>query len=43
MPNVRIYDREGTLRKVFAAGHMPPEPFEPEDIEKTVRGLVADE
>ena len=42
LPNVRVYDREGTLRKVFAAGHMPPEPFEPEDIEKTVRGLVAD-
>jgi thiol-disulfide isomerase/thioredoxin len=43
LPNIRIYDREGTLRKTFSAGRMPPEPFEAEDIEKTVRELAAEQ
>jgi hypothetical protein len=43
LPNVRVYDRAGTLRKVFSAGRMPPEPFDAEDVEKTGRGLAAGE
>jgi thiol-disulfide isomerase/thioredoxin len=43
LPNVRVYDRAGALRKVFSAGHVPPEPFEAEDVEKTVRDLGAEE
>jgi thiol-disulfide isomerase/thioredoxin len=42
LPNIRVYDRAGTLRKTFAAGRMPPEPFDAEDIEKTVRDLAAE-
>jgi hypothetical protein len=43
LPNIKLYDRKGTLRKVFSAGHMPPEPFDAQDIEKAVRELLAEE
>ncbi len=43
LPNIKLYDRKGTLRQVFSAGRMPPEPFGAEDIEKTVRELLAEE
>jgi thiol-disulfide isomerase/thioredoxin len=43
LPNIKLYDRKGTLRRVFSAGRMPPEPFGAEDIEKAVRELLAEE
>lgn len=42
LPNIKLYDRKGALRKVFSAGRMPPEPFDAEDIEKAVRELLAE-
>ena len=42
LPNIKLYDQKGELRKVFSAGRMPPEPFEAEDIEKAVRALLAE-
>ncbi len=42
LPNIKLYDRKGVLRKVFSAGRMPPEPFDAEDIEKAVRELLAE-
>jgi thiol-disulfide isomerase/thioredoxin len=43
LPNIKLYDRKGALRRVFSAGRMPPEPFGAEDIEKAVRELLAEE
>ncbi len=43
LPNIKLYDRNGALRKVFSAGHMPPEPFDAHDVEKAVRELLAEE
>jgi thiol-disulfide isomerase/thioredoxin len=42
LPNIKLYDRTGKLRKVFSAGRMPPEPFDAEDVEKAVRDLLAE-
>lgn len=42
LPHLKLYDRSGTLRKVFSTGRMPPEPFGPEDIEKAVRQIMAE-
>lgn len=41
LPHLKLFDRKGVLRKVFSTGRMPPEPFGPEDIEKSVRQLLA--
>ncbi|NLS95054.1 MAG: redoxin domain-containing protein [Planctomycetaceae bacterium] len=43
LPNVKLYDRTGSVRKVFSAGRMPPEPFDAEDVEKAVHELLAEE
>ncbi|QDS99569.1 TlpA family protein disulfide reductase [Adhaeretor mobilis] len=43
LPSMKLYDRKGKLRRVFSAGHMPPEPFEEEDIAEAVRELLAEE
>ena len=43
LPNIKLYDRKGALRKVFSAGRMPPEPFDAQDIERAVRDLLAEE
>ena len=43
LPNVKLYDRTGRVRKVFSAGRMPPEPFDADDVEKAVRELLAEE
>ncbi len=42
LPNIKLYDRKGTLRKVFSAGRMPPEPFTAADVEQAVRELLAE-
>lgn len=42
LPNIKLYDRKGTLRKVFSAGRMPPEPFTAADVEQSVRQLLAE-
>jgi len=43
LPNMKLYDRKGKLRKVFSAGQMPPDPFEEEDISEAVRELLAED
>ena len=43
LPNIKLYDRKGSLRKVFSAGRMPPEPFDAQDVERAVRELLAEE
>ena len=40
LPCIKLYDRRGSLHKTFSAGRMPPEPFDGDDIEAAVRGLV---
>ena len=40
LPNLKLYDRSGKLRKTFAAGVTPPEPFEAEDIARAVEELL---
>ena len=42
LPHLKLYDRQGVLRRVFSTGRVPPEPFEAEDIEKTVLELLAE-
>ncbi len=42
LPNIKLYDRKGALRKVFSAGRMPPEPFNAADVEQAVRELLAE-
>ena len=40
LPNLKLYDRSGKLRKTFAAGVIPPEPFGPEDVARAVEALL---
>ncbi len=42
LPNLKLYDRRGKLRKVFSAGRMPPEPFDSADIDRAVEQLLAE-
>ncbi|MDD4268116.1 MAG: TlpA disulfide reductase family protein [Pirellulales bacterium] len=42
LPHLKLYDRQGVLRKVFSTGRVPPEPFGADDIEKAVAGLLAE-
>ena len=40
LPNLKLYDRSGKLRKTFAAGVIPPEPFGLEDVSRAVEELL---
>ena len=40
VPNLRLYDRSGKLRKTFATGIMPSESFEAEDVARAVEALL---